>query len=69
MKMLSLGLVPLIKETEPMIQIPWMMVDSAMKYRQESAQRRMVHSAGYSPLIGASPEFLAENPSLGYAET
>ena len=28
-------------------------------------QRRMIHSAGYSPLIGASSEFLAENPSIG----
>ena len=28
-------------------------------------QRRMIHSAGYSPLIGASLEFQAENPSLG----
>ena len=27
-------------------------------------QRRMIHSAGYSPLIGASSEFQAENPSL-----
>jgi len=27
-------------------------------------QRRMIHSAGYSPLIGASLEFQAENPSL-----
>ena len=25
----------------------------------------MIHSAGYSPLIGASSEFQEENPSLG----
>ena len=41
--------------------------DGGLCYEIETReQRRMVHSAGYSPLIGASPEFLAENPSLGY---
>ena len=43
--------------------------DGGLCYEIETReQRRMVHSAGYSPLIGASPEFLAENPSLDYAE-
>jgi hypothetical protein len=41
--------------------------DGGLCYEIETReQRRMVHSAGYSPLIGASPEFLAENPALGY---
>ena len=40
--------------------------DGGLCYEIETReQRRMVHSAGYSPLICASSEFLAENPSLG----
>ena len=44
--------------------------DGGLCYEIETReQRRMVHSAGYSPLIGESSEFLAENPSLeGYNE-
>jgi hypothetical protein len=40
--------------------------DGGLCYEIETLeQRRMIHSAGYSPLIGASSEFLAENPSIG----
>ena len=40
--------------------------DGGLCYEIETQeQRRMVHSAGYSPLIGASSEYLAENPSIG----
>jgi hypothetical protein len=40
--------------------------DGGLYYEIETQeQRRMIHSAGYSPLIGASSEFLAENPSIG----
>ena len=40
--------------------------DGGLCYEIETQeQRRMIHSAGYSPLIGASSDFLAENPSLG----
>ena len=40
--------------------------DGGLCYEIETReQKRMVHSAGYCPLICASSEFLAENPSLG----